>query len=64
MTTGCTCPTCPNGITSKKDQPCRDCQIDAMPAGPRKALAVFVRDHIDGHIPACRCLRTDKEIGQ
>jgi hypothetical protein len=63
MTTGCTCPTCPNGITSKKDEPCRDCQIDAMPGGVRKVMATFVRDHIDGP-SRHQMFAKDKEIGQ
>jgi hypothetical protein len=48
MTTGVCCPTCANGISPHKGQPCRDCEIDKMPPGPRKALKVFVRDHVNG----------------
>jgi hypothetical protein len=67
MTTGVCCPTCAGGISPSKDQPCRDCEIDAMSPGPRKAIAVFVRDHING-IPrqeSGRIRKTpDKELGQ
>lgn len=60
MTTGVCCPTCEGGITSKKDQPCRSCEIDAMRPCPRKALAVFVLEHINGTARQ----KPDKEIGQ
>jgi hypothetical protein len=39
MTTGCACPHCGTGITPKKDEPCRSCQIQAMPEGLAKTLA-------------------------
>jgi hypothetical protein len=42
MTTGCSCPSCP-GVSPAPNTPCRDCEIDALPAGPERWLAEFMR---------------------
>jgi hypothetical protein len=38
MTTGCVCPSC-GCITGQRGEPCRGCEIDAMPPGLGKALS-------------------------
>jgi len=69
MTTGITCPTCATGVSPAKDQPCRDCEIDAM-KGPAKAIATLIRDLFTGPSrqdqPQMGCVRfvKDKEPGQ
>lgn len=46
MTTGCTCPSC-GGLTGQRGEPCRGCQIDAMPPGIGKTFSAAVGG--DGH---------------
>jgi len=38
MTTGCVCPTC-GGLTPQRGEPCRACEIGAMPPGIGKAVS-------------------------
>ena len=51
MTTGCACPSCGAGVTPYPGQPCRRCEIEALPAGPGRALAEFLR-RLGGPEPA------------
>jgi hypothetical protein len=38
VTTGCICPSC-GSLTGQRGEPCRWCEIDAMPAGIGKAVS-------------------------
>lgn len=38
MTTRCDCPTC-GGLTARAGEPCRGCEIAAMPSGIGKAVS-------------------------
>ena len=38
MTTGCVCPSC-GGLTPQRGEPCRGCEIDAMPSGIGKTVS-------------------------
>jgi len=65
VTTGVCCPTCATGISPRKDQPCRDCEIEGM-TGMQRRIAEFVRDHFSGPSRQEGCVRfiPDKEPGQ
>ena len=38
MTTGCICPSC-GGLTPQRGEPCRGCEIAALPPGIRKTVS-------------------------
>jgi hypothetical protein len=40
VTTGCICPSC-GGLTPQRAEPCRGCEIAAMPPGVGKALSTL-----------------------
>ena len=68
MTTGVTCPACATGVSPGKDQPCRDCEIDAM-HGPGRPVARLMQRLFTGSArqePEQGSVRfvKDKEIGQ
>jgi hypothetical protein len=48
MTTGCSCPSCGTGITPRRDQPCRSCEIESMPDGLAKTLARIAERVLNG----------------
>jgi hypothetical protein len=47
MTTGCICPGC-GGLTPRRGEPCRGCEIDAMPPGIGKALSTLAHQALYG----------------
>jgi hypothetical protein len=50
MTIGCTCPRC-GGTAAQRGEPCRGCEIAAMPQGIGKALSALAHRALYGGAP-------------
>lgn len=63
MTTGCVCPSC-GGLTPQRGEPCRDCEIDAMPPGIGKTVSAAAHRILYGErIQAAEMLGTGEARG-